>query len=409
MLKSITKNVSLIALAGISLIGCSKSTPDNSTPTNPTEEVGGNFAIKFSTDNGSFMLPVKDLMSGTISPVGAGTDVTSMFPWEENVIQKGKYFYSIDPNAAQFGKYSFENGVLKAIKVIPFTKLTTLYIGWHSWLDDDRLAVGPRNSNEYAVINTNTMLVEASGTITSDTDIPKDHNMRIYAFLPQGNKIVLGYCLYNNITKVSYDVTYTGSVDYPSFKNFKKTGEDNRSAPVGPVRNGYFHKFKENGYTYLQTYTMPALGGGKNLPTGFYRIKDGDDKLDPNYFFNISQYQGGDNQLGVSYLGNGKALLISAHDTNNNVKEWNDWWYAAMWEYLIVDVNSQKVVKKLDFPLVSNSRSAVVINGNAYIAVNDPKAEAIYIWEYNPTTDKLTKGAKILGGDADTPMLYNLD
>jgi hypothetical protein len=68
-----------------------------------------------------------------------------------------------------------------------------------------------------------------------------------------------------------------------------------------------------------------------------------------------------------------------------------------------------KSYQKLDFPLVSNSRSAVVLNGNAYIAVNDPKADAIYIWEYNPTTDKLTKGAKILGGNADTPMLYNLD
>lgn len=99
-----------------------------------------------------------------------------------NVIQKGKYFYSIDPNAAKFGKYTFEDGVLKTIQVIPFTNLTALYIGWHSWLDNDRLAIGPRNSNEYAIINTSTMQVESSGTITSETQIPKDHNMRIYAF-----------------------------------------------------------------------------------------------------------------------------------------------------------------------------------------------------------------------------------
>jgi len=144
------------------------------------------------------------------------------------------------------------------------------------------------------------------------------------------------------------------------------------------------------------------------MPSGFFRIKDGDTKLDPDYFFNVSALRNGDNQVGVQYLGNGKALLMSAHDAANNVKNRDDWWYAAMWEYLIVDVTTQKVIKKLDFPLVANSRSAIVDNGKAYIAVNDPKADAIYIWEYDPANDKLTRGAKIKGGDNDTPILFKL-
>src|SRR5690606_30195166 len=201
--------------------------------------------------------------------------------------------------------------------------------------------------------------------------------------------------------------SYTATLDYPSMTNLQVTGEDDRSAPLGTVRNSYFSNFKDNGYTYILTIPMPVLGGGKaELPTAIYRVKDGEYKLDPNYFFNISAQRGGDNQLGVTYIGNGKAMLISAHDTDTNIKEFNDWWYAAMWEYLIIDVNTQQVVKKLDFPSVGNSRSGVVHNGKAYIAVNDPNADGEYIWEDEYSTDRLTRGACVDVCNVDTPRLY---
>ncbi|MEJ5053219.1 hypothetical protein [Sphingobacterium sp. MYb382] len=87
----------------------------------------------------------------------------------------------------------------------------------------------------------------------------------------------------------------------------------------------------------------------------------------------------------------------------------HDWWYASMWQYIVVDVNTQKVVHKLEFPLLGNSRSAVVHQGKAYIAVNDTKADGVYIWEYDSATNKLTKGAKIDGADEDTPVIYKLN
>ncbi|MDR2284080.1 MAG: DUF4374 domain-containing protein [Sphingobacterium sp.] len=396
-----------LALSVALVSSCKDSKNDGSEQPRPEDP---NFMISYSTDRGVFMVPFQNLMTGEISPEGKGTDVTSIFTWQENRFQKGKYFYHLDPEARKFGKYSAEGGVVKTVKTIPLVTLTNYYLGWHNWIDETHVAFGPRSSNEYAIVDVENMVVKSSGTFDTGSALPKDHQLRLYAMVPQGNKVILGYSLYNLVTKVVSDVTYTASMDYPSFTNFKVTGEDTRSNPIGPARNGYFHQFKEKGYTYLVTYTMPFLGGNKpHLPTGFFRIKDGEQSLDKDYFFNISAQRGGDNQLGVAYLGDGKALVISAHDVANNVKEKNDWWYAAMWEYLIVDVNTQQVIKKLDFPLVRNSRSALVHNGNAYIAVNDPKADAIYIWEYNPKTDKLTRGAKVIGGDNDTPILFNLN
>lgn len=386
------------------IISCSDSNSDG-----PEVIANPEFAIIVGTENGRYLLPVENLMAGNISPVGKGTNVSQILTWEENVIQKGRDFYHVDPDASKFGKYRFENGALRTVREIPFTQLPALYLGWHVWLSETELMIGPRSSNFYAIIDVNSMIVTKHGEFDR-TGIPEKHSRRIFSVIPQGNKILLGYGLYNEETQVHYDKSYTAVLDYSGFNNLTVTSEDERSAPIGALRNGYFSQFKDKGYTYILAHTMPVLGGNKpNMPTGFFRIKDGETKIDPNYFFNTSAQLAGDNQLGVADLGNGKALLINAHDTKTNIKEFNDWWYAAMWQYIVVDVNTQQVVHKLDFPLLGNSRSAVVHNGKAYIAVNDAKADGVYIWEYDSSTNKLTKGAKIDGADGDTPVIYKLN
>lgn len=400
-------NLILLALATTALTAVSCS--DKNGPDGPDQVLNPEYAVTIRTTNGRYMLPVESLMNGKISPVGKGTNITDLLPWEENVVQRGRDFYSLNPDNATFGKFRFENGVLTTIKEIPFAQLPALYLGWHAWLSESELIIGPRSSNFYAVIDVNKMEVTKSGEFDR-TGIPEEHTRRVFSVIPQGNKIVIGYGLYNEKTKVHYDKSYTAVMDAPAMNNLKVTSEDERSAPLGAVRNGYFSKFKENGYTYILTHTMPVLGGNKpSMPTGFLRIKDGEYKIDPSYFFNTSAQLAGDNQLGVTYLGNGKAILINAHDTKTNVKVHDDWWYAAMWEYVVIDVNTQKVVHKLDFPLLGSSRSAVVNQGKAYIAVNDLKADGVYIWEYDSATDKMTKGAKIEGSDGDTPVLYKLN
>lgn len=405
-LKHMKKRLSTFLLALLT-IGVISSCKDDDGPSIETP-VDPEFAVIVGTDNGRYMLPIEDLMNGVISPVGKGTNVSDILTWEENLMQQGRDIYHVNPDASKFGKYRFEDGVLKTIQEIPFSQLPSLYIGWHAWLSDNELMFGPRSSNYYAIVDVSKMEVIKSGEFDK-AGIPDNHSRRVFSVIPQGDKIFLGYGLYNEGTQVHYDKSYTAVLDYPSLSNLQVTGEDARSAPLGTVRNSYFSNFKDNGYTYILTIPMPVLGGGKaELPTAIYRVKDGEYKLDDNYFFNISAQRGGDNQLGVTYIGNGKALLISAHDTDTNIKEFNDWWYAAMWEYLIVDINTQQVVKKLDFPLVGNSRSGVVHEGKAYIAVNDPNADGVYIWEYDSNTDKLTRGARIDGADGDTPMLYRL-
>ncbi len=381
----------------------------NDDPSTPPEIIEDpEFAIIVGTDNGRFILPVDDLMSGTISPVGKGTDVSTILTWEENVIQKERDIYHVDPNAAKFGKYRFEDGVLKTVQEIPFSYLPSLYIGWHAWIDDEQLILGPRGDNFYAIVNVKDMVVTKSGEFDR-TGIPADHVRRVYSVIPKGDKLLLGYALYDEKAQTDYNKSYLAVLDFPSLENLQQTSEDDRSAPIGALRNGYFANFAEGGNTYILTHPIPLGANKPDVPTGFFRVKDGSNQIDPDYFFDVSALRDGDQQLGVAYLGNGKALLISAHDTKTNVKEWNDWWYAAMWQYLVVDVNTQKVVNVLDFPLLGNSRSAVVHNGKAYIAVNDPSADAVYIWEYDSNTNQLTRGAKVDGADNDTPMLYKLN
>ncbi|ODS84546.1 MAG: hypothetical protein ABS46_03290 [Cytophagaceae bacterium SCN 52-12] len=398
----------LLFLGIVSLAGLASCKDDDNGET-PTPETPGEYAIIFTADNGNnYLLGAGSLTEGVISPVGKGTDVTNIFTWEENIIQKGRDFYHLNPNAGKFGKYRFENDILTTVSEIVFTEFPSPYLGWHVWLDDNQVMFGPRSSNLYAIVNTATMTLVKSGEFEK-TGIPADHSRRIFSAIPKGNKLLIGYGLYNEATKVHYDSSYLAVMDFPSLTNLKVTSKDGRSAPIGALRNGYFSQFTENGNTYILTHPI-ALGANKpDMPTGFFRVKDGSFEIDPGYFFNVSAIRNGDKQLGVAYLGDGKAIVISAHDAETNVKEWNDWWYASMWEYLVVDVNTQQVVRKLDLPLVLNSRSAVVHEGKAYIAVNDPTADAIYVWEYDGAKNTFQRGLKVEGGSNNTPTLFKLN
>lgn len=406
MFKTTKNRFLVLATALVFMIGLNACKKEKGTD-KPQKE-NGEYAIIFTVGESDYLLNINSLTEGSVSPKGSGIDVTNIFTWGENIIQKGKYFYFLNPNG-RFSKHLYENGKLTKEGEIPFTAFPSPYVGWSLWLDNNQVMFGPRGSNLYAVVNIATMTLEKSGEFDLPS-VPKDHSRRVYSAFTRGNKVMIGYGLYNEITKLTTDESYLASMDLPSLSNFKVTSKDTRSAPAGPLRNGYFSQFVDNGNNYLLTHPMPMLGGNKpNMPTGFFRIKEGSDALDPDYFFNISTLMNGDNQLGVCYVGNGKAILVNAKDAKNRVKVKDDWWYADMWEYIVVDVNTQKIIKKLALPPLLNSRSAVVHDGKAYIAVNDPKADAIYIYEYDPVADTLKKGLKVEGGSDNTPILYKLN
>src|SRR5690606_31695520 len=125
-LQHMKKRVSSLMM-GLLAVGLTMSCSDNDGPT-VEEVVDPEFAVIVGTDNGRYMLPIEDLMTGIISPVGKGTNVSDILTWEENLMQKGRDIYHVDPNSNKFGKYRFEDGVLKIIQEIPFSHIPSLYL-----------------------------------------------------------------------------------------------------------------------------------------------------------------------------------------------------------------------------------------------------------------------------------------
>jgi hypothetical protein len=90
------------------------------------------------------------------------------------------------------------------------------------------------------------------------------------------------------------------------------------------------------------------------------------------------------------YIGNGKAIVRSriagtSIDTDHY--------------FCVIDVKSGALIKKLDLPADKGERmvnGVIVEDGKAFIAVN--AADKDYIWQYDPATDKLTKGVEVVGG-----------
>ena len=125
-------------------------------------------------------------------------------------------------------------------------------------------------------------------------------------------------------------------------------------------------------------------------PSVVYRIKNGATALDPTYFFDLSAKT--DNGMGAAmwHIGNGKAIVRTRIKGES---------IDAEHSFSVIDVRTGTFIKTLDLPADKGERmvnAVVVEDGKAYIAVN--AADKDYIWEYDPASEKLTKGAEFVDG-----------
>lgn len=337
-----------------------------------------------------YIADVPSLTSGTISLTGNGAELTGKV-YAQDVIQRDGFYYHLNSGSGRIGKYHVENGKLVTDKEVPFT-----YFGWSSfaWVNTNTFVIFGSAEGEirYAVVNTNNMTL-TSGKISA-TAIPTgfdDYNIGFAQY--RDNKLFLGYSFgstdYSNYpTMPVYQKSFVAVVDYPAM-TVAKTLEDTRTTGLGgPNVYAPTSFVDENNDLYFVSDPVGVYDYGS--PSAVYRIKSGSTELDATYFFNFSAAANNEMAPAMWYIGNGKAIVRSriagqSIDTDHY--------------FTVIDVKNGKVIKKLDLPADKGERmvnAVVVQDGKAYIAVN--ASDRDYIWEYNPSTDKLTKGAEFVGG-----------
>ncbi|OOQ58783.1 DUF4374 domain-containing protein [Mucilaginibacter pedocola] len=388
-LKSTVK-IFLLALVVTAMNACKKS--DNTTNPDTTEkgQYSALVAVGSWPNTAYYIADVPSLTSGTLSIAGNGAELTGKV-YAQDVLQKDGFYYHLNSGAGRFGKYHVDKGVLVTDKEIPFT-----YLSWstYTWVDSETLVIFGDGNGEarYAIVKVKDMTV-TTGKLGINAN-PAGFVRIDFGFAEyRGGKIFIGYGFgsddwTNYPVMPIYDKSYVAVVTYPAM-TVDKSIEETRSAGMGGSQVYAASSFvDETGDIYFISDPINVYNTTK--PSAVYRIKNGSNDLDPTYFFNFSSTVSNGMGAAMWYIGNGKAI-VRTRVAGNNID--------ADHSFSLIDVKTGTFIKKLDLPTDKGERmvnAVIVEDGKAYIAVN--AADKDYIWEYDPATDKLTKGLEFIGG-----------
>ncbi|EDM34675.1 hypothetical protein PBAL39_13999 [Pedobacter sp. BAL39] len=337
-----------------------------------------------------YIAGIPSLTEGVVSIKGNGAEMTGKV-YAQDVIQRNGFYYHANFGSGRLGKYHVENGALITDKEIPFT-----WLNWSSytWIDDETLVIFGDGNNEarYAILKVDKMTIK-TGKLDLNT-IPTGFNTYNIGFAQyRDNKIFLGYGFGSNdfSNYPNMPVSKKAMVAVIDYTNMtvEKSLEDSRTTSMGgPTVYAPTSFVDENNDLYF--VSDPPNMYDAQSPSYIYRIKSGSTELDPTYAFNYSAASGNDKAPAMWYIGNGKAIVRSRVSGLS---------IDADHSFTLIDARNGTFIKKLNLPVDKGERmvnAVIVEDGKAFISVN--AADRDYVWQYDPTTDQLTKGVEFIGG-----------
>lgn len=337
-----------------------------------------------------YISSIPSLTSGTISLKGNGAEMTGKV-YAQDVVQRDGFYYHVNSGSGRLGKYHVEGGVLLIDKEIPFS-----WLSWSSyaWADANTLVIFGDGKGEarYAVIKVDKMTIK-TGKLALNA-IPSGFQIYNFGFAAyRSNKLYLGYGFGSNDwtqypNMPVYQKSLVAVIDYNTM-TVEKSLEDTRTTGMGGSNVYAPASFvDENNDLYFAS--DPVNVYDYKSPSMLYRIKSGSTELDPAYAINYTAESNNEMAAAMWYIGNGKAIVRSRIAGQSIDADHN---------YRVIDVKTGAMIKKLDLPADKGERmvnSVIVDDGKAFVAVN--AADRDYIWEYDPATEKLTKGVEFVGG-----------
>ncbi|MCE6988073.1 hypothetical protein [Dyadobacter sp. CY323] len=380
----------LIAVLLTSLfISCDKKPADKA---NPNERPYG--ILVYSADaEKEFLIRAESLMEGSYEvPKTARQVEPIVFAYKD-----GSY-YGIDENKRSLTRYKPTENELVADKVCSLDTIPWKYFSsWYDWVSPDTLLIGSTMEGSqfvYALVDVRTMTVASHGTFDIPFPVKPEYYGGVFAKL-RDNRIYIAYTLYEGVNSLApaRDTTYMAVVEYPSMKTLDLQKDTRSTWPGGYFLHAPF-SLVNNGDIYLLTQPGGRTHNHPTKSTGIYRIKKGEDKLDPTYFFRPTDQQNQEGYL-LYDLGNGKALIKMVE--KKRVNRYMDYLEKRIVDYYILDLYTQKKTR-IDLPpdRLKFEYNVLVENDQVYVAVNNGNNEST-IWRYHVPSGKLTEGITIDG------------
>ncbi len=366
------------------------------------------YSVYTMTKTGNeYIIQTDSLLSGTINPEKQGTKVIPERQYYELIVLDGNY-YSLDWKTSIFNKYRIINSVFTKIASLPLTDFST--VENYNWISRDSLLIigyaGKIPKIRYAKIQVKKMTAQ-QGLMEIPSPFGQFNWMSVGFSKFSNGKLMVGYTYHTTNNLNSYttsDTSYVEVLSYPGMRTLDRL-KDTRSTSPGGINTRQSHFFTdEKGDFYFIACPGIALGNNPDKPTGIYRIKNSDEKIDPGYFFNISASAIQNHGYGFWYIGNGKAIVRT--ERKGLFTGMKDHYKVPHFDFYVLDLNT-KSTTRLNLPLdKGTARQCVLVeNGLVFITINSD-SEGSYVWNYNPKTNHLQKGLKFEG---DIDYILRLD
>lgn len=380
----------------VTLLGSCKDSPNEP---DPTDKISTEYSLWVTSSTGSYILTTDDLMKDTLlTPAGnKGIDISGYLPAAYYGVYaynyQGKFYVSND--GTRFSQLEIqENATMKETNNYAFS--STFYLG--------KVLSNISSPGELVFTQTagtsnwetkelqqplyfmNTSNMTLSKTLSIKVPLlnytpkrPNGEPDKPYivptSFTVRGDKLFIGHKYRSDLDKVDIlDSTFVYVCDYPSMANGKLLKD-----PRGGVVAGHW---EVNNTTFLDDNDDLYFLTKKIAPAtyGLLRIKAGETEIDKDYFFDLKDYNVFKNTSSstIQKLGNGKAYISP----------------------FVVDPANKKVTADLRI-LTGGAEPKTTMNlmenGKLY-DVFKTDASKWYVYEYDPTTNSVKRGAEIDGG-----------
>ena len=359
-------------------------------------------------DGKEYLLETTALDSGRLVPEEDAATLNAEVI-DRSILVKDGFYYHMDRKAGRFVKYAIKHKIFNPVAALPLKKFS---IENYHWMGGDTLLLTGLQTPDfaqvkYALLRTGDMKLLSTGNMQIPKPSGRFDNMSVGFVKTQGNQLLVGYTYHEQLSASDYttsDTTYVTALTYPQMSAVQ-TDRDIRSTYPGGVNTVQSSSFTdEHQDFYFMDCPGIALGNRPELPTAIMKINRGTAVPDKSYFFNLSSLLH-NHAYGMWYIGNGKAIVRA--ERRDLFKGLGDHYSTAHFEFYVIDVVTQQVLKKLELPLDKGTRRECVLikDGIAYISINS-STKGNYIWLYNIKTGMLKKGLQLAG---NTDYILRID
>lgn len=391
------------------------SCDSDEAPDSTVESDSFGLLIDVGVDYEPYFLAADDLMNGTLSIVGQGSEISGTYG-----LRAGDHYYAMDWGTNLLIQFDYSEGKLEEIGSISPEALgvegeilaaTDTEIILTSWTANEE------GEMKWVIISIPDYNVTASGTFTVPT-IGRLEMQRRGSGVVDGDKFVVGtrYSFYqaedveNEIEEIWEERQIATSLilDYPSFENPRLIETDqSMGLTCGYVGSASF--MDERGDVYQ--HNIKSIHWGHELErfdSRIFKITNGeydesyDLVIDDAFSKNISIYN-------IIYAGNGIAFGIIMDE--DYTTEWDKVWTDNINMLAKIDVWN-RTVTKMNIPQAQmmSITSSLVDGDKFYIPVNVAgEGTSIYQININGDGNSFTKGATIEGDNINVVDIFKIN